>query len=56
VSDEKKQRFAQRQKQVELAKARGEEHIGNAALGVTERRREEKKAEKKASRIKPKKI
>ena len=56
VSDEQKQRFAQRQKQVELAKARGEEHIGNAALGVTERRREEKKAEKKASRIKPKKI
>ena len=55
VSDEQKQRFAQRQKQVELAKARGEEHIGNAALGVTERRREEKKAEKKASRIKPKK-
>ena len=56
VSDEQKQRFAQRQKQVELAKARGEEHIGNAALGITERRREEKKAEKNASRIKAKKI
>ena len=56
VNVEQKQRFAQRQKQVELAKARGEEHIGNAALGITERRREEKKAEKNASRIKAKKI
>jgi len=44
VSDDQKQRFAQRQKQIELAKARGEEHIGNAALEATERRRAEKKA------------
>ena len=46
VSDEQKQRFAQRQKQVQLAKARGEEHIGSAAQRDTERRRAEKKARK----------
>ena len=50
VSDEQKQRFAQRQKQIKLAKARGEEHIGNAATEATERRREEKRAVKKALR------
>jgi UPF0176 protein len=44
VSDEQRQRFAQRQKQVQLAKARGEEHIGSAAQQDTERRRKEKKA------------
>ena len=47
VSDEQKQRFAQRQKQVQLAKARGEKHIGSAAQQDTERRRAEKKARKK---------
>jgi UPF0176 protein len=47
VSDEQKRRFAQRQKQVQLAKARGEKHIGSAAQQDTERRRAEKKARKK---------
>ena len=47
LSDEQKQRFAQRQKQVQLAKARGEEHIGSAAQQDTERRRAEKKARRK---------
>ena len=49
VSDEQKQRFAQRQKQVQLAKARGEKHIGSAAQQDTEHRRAEKKARKKTS-------
>ena len=49
VSDQQKQRFAQRQKQVKLAKARGESHIGSAALEDTERRRAEKEARKKAA-------
>lgn len=49
VSDQQKQRFAQRQKQVKLARARGESHIGSAALEDTERRRAEKKARKKAA-------
>ena len=50
VDEEQKQRFAERQKQVALAKKRGEEHIGNAAQEATERRRTEKKALKNASR------
>ena len=47
VSEEQRQRFAQRQKQVQLARARGEEHIGSAAQLDTDRRRAEKKARKK---------
>ena len=46
VADERKQRFAERQKQVELAKERGEDHIGNAAMAATERRRAAKKLRK----------
>ena len=49
VSEQQKQRFAQRQKQVKLAKARGESHIGTAALEDTERRRAEKTARKRES-------
>ena len=46
VADERKQRFAERQKQVELARERGEGHIGNAAMAATERRRAAKKLRK----------
>ena len=46
VADERKQRFAERQKQVELARERGEDHIGNAAMAATERRRAAKKLRK----------
>ena len=53
VDEEQKQRFAERQKQVKLAKERGEEHIGNAAQEAAERRRAEKKAEKAAHRSRP---
>jgi UPF0176 protein len=49
VTEEQKQRYAQRQKQVKLAKARGVAHIGSAALLDTERRRADKKARKKAA-------
>jgi len=49
VTEEQKQRYAQRQKQVKLAKARGEAHIGSAALLDTERRRADKKARKRAA-------
>lgn len=49
ATDQQKQRFAQRQKQVKLAKARGESHIGSAAQQDTERRRVEKKARKRAA-------
>ena len=46
VEDDRKARFAERQKQVELAKQRGEKHIGNAAFEATERRKAEKKSRK----------
>ena len=50
VAEDRKQRFAERQKQVELAKGRGEEHIGSAAFDATERRRAAKKALKNQSK------
>ena len=49
VTEQQRERFAQRQKQVKLAKARGEKHIGSAAQEDTERRRAEKKARKQAA-------
>lgn len=49
VSEQQIKRFAQRQKQVKLAKARGEAHIGAAAQLDTERRRSKKKALKQAA-------
>ena len=52
LSKEQLKRFAQRQKQVKLAKARGEAHIGSAAQLDTERRRAEKKAQKKQAAAK----
>ena len=48
VLPEQKQRFAERQKQIELARQRGEEHIGNAAFEATERRRAAKKLRKQS--------
>ena len=52
VSDEQRARFAERQKQVELAKARGEGHIGNEAQEAIIRRKAEKAARKKAQSVK----
>ena len=49
VSEQQIKRFAQRQKQVKLAKARGESHIGSAAQLDTERRRLAKKVKKQAA-------
>ena len=49
VSEQQLKRFAQRQKQVKLAKARGESHIGAAAQLDTERRRSEKQKRKQAA-------
>lgn len=48
VSDEQRERFAERQKQIELAKARGEGHIGNEAQEAIIKRKAEKAARKKA--------
>ncbi|GAB2600767.1 oxygen-dependent tRNA uridine(34) hydroxylase TrhO [Nitrincola alkalisediminis] len=45
---EQRERYASRQKQLELAKQRGEAHIGADAFQTAERRRAEKKARKVA--------
>ncbi|GAA61559.1 UPF0176 protein [Pseudoalteromonas sp. BSi20652] len=50
VTDEQRARFAERQKQIELAQARGEGHIGNEAQAVLQQRKEAKKAHKNAQR------
>ena len=48
---QQQQRADERQKQVSLAKLRGEEHIGDAAAYHTERRRLAKKAQKNLQKI-----
>lgn len=41
-TDAQRKRFMQREKQVQLAKARGEEHIGSDAVEISQQRRERK--------------
>ncbi len=43
LSEEQKQRFAERQKQIELARQRGEAHIGEAAREAARRHKEAKR-------------
>ena len=50
LTEEQRARFAERQKQIELAQARGEGHIGNEAQEVLRKRKEAKKAQKEAQR------
>ncbi|WP_372737449.1 rhodanese-related sulfurtransferase [Neptunomonas sp.] len=45
-TDEQMQRFAQREKQMQLAMERGEEHIGEAAVLTMQERREAKRLER----------
>lgn len=47
-TDEQRSRFQEREKQINLAKARGEEHIGGEIKQVIEQRRASKVAEKQA--------
>lgn len=49
-TDEQKQRFAERQRQSEIAKSRGESHIGSDAQQVAEIRRELKQQMKEKTR------
>ena len=46
ATEEQKARFRERQRQIELAKARGEVHIGGEVMDVMEQRRQQKLAEK----------
>jgi UPF0176 protein len=50
TTEEQRERYAERQKQVDLAKARGEQHIGSDVSELNEKRRAEKKARKAAQR------
>lgn len=50
VTDEQRARFAERQRQVELAKARGEDHIGAEATETLKRRQEQKRQQKEQAR------
>lgn len=52
ITDEQKARFAERQKQIQLAQKRGEGHIGHDAQEALRLRKEEKKAIKEAQRTK----
>lgn len=48
LSDEQKARFAEREKQIQLARQRGEEHIGMDARNAAEQHRRQKQAVKQA--------
>ena len=50
VTEKQRQRFKERQHQLELAKVRGEHHIGKDALRDFEQRRAEKRAKREAQR------
>ncbi len=49
-SDEQRQRFQQREQQMQIAKQRGESHLGNDLSAVISKRRQEKLALKEAQR------
>jgi len=51
-TDEQRSGFAERERQINLAKARGEKHIGGEIKDVMQQRREDKKATKQAQAIK----
>ena len=48
-TDEQRERFMQREKQVQLAKARGEEHIGSDVVAISQQRRELKYKKRQAN-------
>jgi len=50
MTDQQRSRFAEREKQVNLAKARGEEHIGGDIKHVIEQRRQDKLDKKNATK------
>ncbi|PKF60788.1 hypothetical protein CW745_13010 [Psychromonas sp. psych-6C06] len=51
ITEEQKQRFSEREKQIRLAKERGQAHIGSDALTQLEQNREQKKAFKEQQRM-----
>ncbi|EAT13758.1 rhodanese-related sulfurtransferase [Bermanella marisrubri] len=51
LTEEQRQRFAERERQVELAKKRGEAHIGSDVKKTIEQHRQEKEAERERQRL-----
>lgn len=51
LTNDQRSRFAEREKQVELARQRGERHIGSEIISIIEKRRREKKRKKELQRI-----
>jgi len=49
LTEEQKARFAEREKQIRLARERGEAHVGAEAAETIEARRQAKKAQQQAS-------
>ena len=54
LSEQQKQRFSEREKQVRLAQQRGESHIGTDSVDAARRHREQKELEKRNQRAKSK--
>ncbi|MFZ9034855.1 MAG: rhodanese-related sulfurtransferase [Francisellaceae bacterium] len=50
LSDEQKARFSERQKQAKLAKLRGESHIGEDAIAVAKKRKQQKMLKREENR------
>jgi UPF0176 protein len=50
-SAEQRQRFAERERQVQLARSRGEQHLGSEVNFISRHRKEMKDAEREASRL-----
>jgi UPF0176 protein len=48
-SEERKERFLERERQINLARDRGEEHIGGAVAEISQKRREFKRLQREAS-------
>jgi len=54
LTEQQKQRFSEREKQIQLAKVRGETHVGAAANDLINTRREQKSEFKARQRVKGK--
>ncbi|MCL4156918.1 UNVERIFIED_CONTAM: hypothetical protein GTU68_013501 [Idotea baltica] len=50
LTDQQKQRFAEREKQIQIARRRGEQHLGDDAAKISQKRRQEKTALRQSQR------
>jgi len=50
-SEKQRQRFAERERQVQLAKSRGEEHLGSAVKEISQQRKHNKELLRENNRL-----